>query len=122
MLARLAADLLVLSHLAFIAFVVGGGFLAWRWRRLVWVHVPVAFWGALVEITGWLCPLTVWEQSLRRVAGQAGYTESFVEHYFLPILYPAGLTRQIQFALAAVVILVNAIAYTGYVRRRPRPD
>ena len=120
MLARLAADLFVVLHLAFVTFVVVGGFLAWRWRRLAWLHVPVALWGALIEITGWVCPLTTWEHSLRRTAGQGGYSGSFIDHYLLPVLYPSGLTREMQVALAVFVILVNAIAYAVYFHRRPR--
>jgi hypothetical protein len=57
-IASLLADLLVALHLAFVVFVVAGGLLVLRWPRLAWVHVPAAVWGALVEVTGWICPLT----------------------------------------------------------------
>jgi len=73
---------------------------------------------AVVEITGWVCPLTDWEVALRRSAGGAAYTESFVEHYLIPVLYPTGLTRSMQLVLASLVIAVNAAAYVGYARRR----
>lgn len=117
MIFRLLADALVIFHFAFIAFVMVGGFLAWHWRRLVWVHIPAALWGALVELTGWICPLTPWEVALRMRAGQAGYAGGFIEHYVIPVIYPAGLTRTIQFGLAAFVIVLNAVAYAGYLRR-----
>lgn len=120
MIARVLADLLVGVHFLFIAFVVMGGFLTWRWRRLIWIHVPVALWGAWIEFAGWICPLTPLENTLRRAAGQAGYTGGFVEHYVIPVVYPAGLTRSLQLALGIAVVLINVIAYAGAVWRRRR--
>ena len=120
MSARLAADLVVGAHFAFILFVVVGGFLTWRWPRLAWVHVPVAAWGALVEFAGWICPLTPLENALRRAAGEAGYAGGFIEHYLIPVIYPPGLTRGSQVALGAVVLLLNAAAYGGLVWRARR--
>ena len=108
---RLLADGIVLVHLAFIVFVVAGGWLVNRWQRLAWVHIPAALWGAVVEFTGWICPLTPWEQALRQSAGQAGYTGGFIEHYLLPIIYPDQLTSGMQMALGAFVLLVNALFY-----------
>jgi hypothetical protein len=114
---RLGADLVVAVHVLFIAFVVAGGFLAWRWPKLVWAHVPAAIWGALIEFAGWICPLTPLENALRTRAGEVGYAGGFVEHYVLPLVYPAGLTRAVQIALGAAVILVNAVAYGVIVAR-----
>jgi len=99
MVYRLLADGLVLIHLAFVDFVVAGGLLVlWRpaWR---WNHLPAAARGALVEFTGWIFPLTPWEQALRLQAGQAGYEGGFIEHYIPPVLYPAGRTSDIQVGL-----------------------
>lgn len=118
MLYRLAADAVVLLHLAFTVFVVVGGFLAWRWPRLAGVHVPAAVWGALIEFMGWVCPLTPLENHFRRLAGEAGYSGGFLEHYVIPVLYPRGLTPTIQVILGAVVVLVNGYAYSVYFRRR----
>src|SRR5207237_1335099 len=81
---------------AFVGFVGLGGFLAGRWSRVAWLHVPCALWGAVIEYQGWVCPLTPLENDLRRRAGLAGYAGGFVEHYVLPVLYPAGLTRPTQ--------------------------
>lgn len=117
---RLLADAVVLVHLLFIVFVVCGGFLALRWPWLALAHLPAACWGAVVELSGRICPLTPLENELRHAAGQAGYAGSFVEHYLLPIIYPAGLTRDIQFALAAVVIVVNIAVYGWLLLRRRR--
>lgn len=110
---RLLADLVVGTHFLFIAFVVAGGFLAWRWRRAAWIHVPVAIWGALIEFAGWICPLTPLENHLRRAAGEAGYAGGFIEHYLIPIVYPVGLTRGIQIGLGVAVVVINVIAYGG---------
>jgi hypothetical protein len=118
MSARIAADLIVLIHLGFVRFVVAGGFLALRWRWMPWLHLPAAVWGALIEFAGWICPLTPWENALRRAAGEAGYPGGFVEHYLLPVLYPAGLTREVQLALGLLVVAVNALAYAMVWRRR----
>lgn len=108
---RLAAEATLLVHLGFIVFVVLGGLLAWRWRWIVLVHLPAAAWGAFVELSGRLCPLTTLENHFRRRAGQAGYSEGFIEHHLLPIVYPEGLTRGTQLVLAGVVIVVNAAVY-----------
>jgi Protein of Unknown function (DUF2784) len=116
---RLLADLVVGLHFLFVVFVVLGGVLLLRWPRLVWLHLPAAVWGAMIEIGGWICPLTPLENTLRARAGYAGYKGGFIEHYILPVLYPGHLTRGIQLALAAVVIVVNLAIY-GYVYRRLR--
>jgi hypothetical protein len=117
---RLAADALVLVHFAFIVFVVLGGFLTWRWRRLAWLHIPAVAWGALIEFMGWICPLTPLEVSLRRMAGGAGYEGGFIAHYILPIIYPAGLTPTIQVMLGVLLVLLNGVAYFVYFKRRNR--
>jgi hypothetical protein len=117
------ADAVVVVHVAFVMFVVLGGLLVLRWPRLIWMHLPAALWGVWIEIAGWVCPLTPLENRLRAAAGEAGYTTSFVEHYVVPILYPAGLTREGQWALAAIVLAVNAGVYTLVFRRhRKRAD
>ena len=116
--ARLLADGVVLLHFLFVVFVVLGGFLVVSRRRLIWIHVPCAIWGFLVELLGWPCPLTDLENALRRRAGQAGYAGGFIEEYLLPVLYPIGLTRDTQQLLAAVVLAANAVAYGLVIARR----
>ena len=120
MSARIAADLLVLVHLGFVAFVVAGGFLAIRWPRLAWLHVPAALWGAWVEVTATICPLTPLENAMRRRAGETGYEGGFIEHYLMPVLYPAGLTPERQRWLGALVVAVNLAAYALAIRRARR--
>ena len=116
----LLADLLVLLHLAFVVFVVAGGFLAWRWPRAAWVHLPAAAWGAIVEFMGWVCPLTPLENHFRRLAGGDVYTGDFVERYLLPLLYPAALTRTDQAVLGILVVGINVTCYALVWRRRRR--
>ena len=118
--ARLTADAIVAVHLAFIVFVVAGGLLVLRRRGWAVLHLPAVAWGAWTEFTGTLCPLTPWEQSLRQQAGAAGYAGGFVDHYLVPLIYPAGLTPGLQVALGALVLLLNAAIYLGVWRRRQR--
>lgn len=113
----LAADAVVVVHLLFIVFALLGGLLVWRWPWLVVLHLPAAAWGVLVELMRRPCPLTPLEQRLRMAAGEAGYSGGFIEHYVLPILYPAGLTPQIQIALGLFVLGLNLLIYAGLVRR-----
>ena len=105
------ADLTVLVHLGFVAVVVAGGLLVLRWHRLSWVHVPCALWGVLIELGGWICPLTPLENHWRRQADLQGYEGSFVEHYLTPVLYPSELTRELQITLGLMVIAVNIVIY-----------
>jgi len=118
MLYALLADLVLVLHLAFIAFVVFGAALLERYPRLGWLHLPAVAWAALVEISGRVCPLTPLENHLRRLSGEAGYRGGFVEHYLAPLIYPDEITRSGQFALALAVILINVIAYARLWRRR----
>jgi hypothetical protein len=120
MIYRVLADAVVIVHVLFVAFVVFGGFVAWRWRRVAWVHVPAALWGVAIEFGGWICPLTPLENALRARAGLAGYSGGFVEHYVMGWLYPAGLTPTRQAVLGALALLVNLVAY-GILWRPPRP-
>ena len=108
---RYEADAILLLHLTFIAFAVSGALLAVWWRNVLFFHLPAAAWGVFVELTGRICPLTTLENALRIKAGTAGYSESFLEHYLLPIIYPDGLTREIQYILGALVVIVNAAIY-----------
>jgi hypothetical protein len=117
----LLADLVVGLHLAFVLFVVCGGLLALRWPRVAWLHLPAVVWGAMIEWRGWICPLTPLEVALRRRVGEAGYEEGFLDHYVIPLLYPPGLTRDLQLAMAAGVLVLNAVVYGFVLRRRRRP-
>ncbi|HYO12584.1 MAG TPA: DUF2784 domain-containing protein [Thermoanaerobaculia bacterium] len=118
MLYRLLADLVVVLHFAFVLFVVFGGLFALRWPRAAWIHLPAALWGAGIEFVQGICPLTPLENRLRRLGGEAGYSGGFVERYVTAVLYPEGLTREVQLVLGGLVILVNVAVYAVVWRRR----
>lgn len=120
MLARWLADAVVLFHVAFVVFAVLGGLLAFRWRWMPWLHLPVLAWAATVEFTGWICPLTPLENTLRLAGGEAGYTGGFVDHYLLPLLYPAALTRELQWTLGTGLVAFNLVLYVLLWRRHRR--
>ncbi len=120
MLYRIVADATLILHLAFILFVVLGAVLAARWRWMPLLHLPATAWGVYVELAGAFCPLTALENRLLVLAGHSGYHGGFVEHYLLPVIYPAGLTREIQQLLAATVVLLNVVLYAWLIRRRRR--
>jgi len=115
-----AADLVVLAHFAFVVFVVCGGLLVLRWPKLLWLHLPAAVWGVLIEFCGWICPLTPLEHYLRELANGVSYEGGFVEHYILPILYPAELTRALQLAMGMFVLAINGTIYALIYRRWSR--
>ena len=117
---RLLADAVLLLHLAFVAFALMGGLLALRWRWMPWLHLPALAWGVTVEFTGWICPLTPLENALRGAGGAAGYEGGFVEHYLLPLLYPAALTRELQWLLGGGLLLFNVLVYLLVWWRRRR--
>jgi len=114
----LLADLLLLVHGAFVLFVIAGGLLVLRWARVAWLHLPAAVWGAGIEFTGGICPLTPIEQTWRRAAGGTGYQGGFIEHYVTAALYPAGLTHTVQVGLGLMVLAVNGWVYRTLWRRR----
>lgn len=121
MVSQLVADFLVLLHLSFIIFVMTGGFLVLRWRWVIFLHLPAAVWGALIEFQGWFCPLTYLEKYFRQ---GGGYQTGFIEHYILPLVYPSGLTRQLQIFLGIAVLVMNCAVYAWvwfrYYRERQR--
>lgn len=118
---RILADLVLVAHGLFVAFVMFGGLLA-LWKRWVaYLHLPALAWGAMVIGMGWICPLTPLEVSLRERAGQEGYAGGFIEHYVLGVIYPEGIARTTQIVLAALLIAGNIIVYALWARRRRLP-
>lgn len=105
------ADLIILFHFSFVLFVIFGASTLFWSKRLVLLHFPAAVWGALIEFTGWICPLTPLENRFRLKAGRQMYEGGFVDHYIVPVLYPDNLTRELQILLGCLVILVNVVLY-----------
>ena len=117
----LLADGLVVVHFAFTLFVIFGGFLVWVRRRVIYAHLPALAWGCWIELSGSICPLTPLENYLRHRAGEVGYGGGFLQHYIVAVLYPPGLTREMQWGLAVLLVGINVLAYTVVWRRRARP-
>jgi hypothetical protein len=111
MLYHALSNLVLIVHLVFVLFVVLGGLLVLKWRSLAWLHVPAFLWGVVIELTGWVCPLTPLENWLREKGGGPVYRTGFIEHYILPLLYPAALTRRSQIVLGLVVLGINLGLY-----------
>jgi len=120
MMNLLIADALVVTHFLFIVFVVAGGVLVLCWPRVAWLHLPAAVWGAVVEFTGWICPLTPLENRFRMLAGGDPYSGDFIAQYLLSLIYPKDLTREMQFMLGAVVVVVNVVFYALAIRKHRR--
>ncbi len=120
MIFHVLADLVVAFHGAYVVFVLFGALLALRWPWVLWVHLPNAIWGVLIEYAGWVCPLTPLENYLRARAGEAGYSGDFIEHYILRALYPHGLTPAVRWVLGTFALLVNVTAYALVLRRKSR--
>ena len=117
---RLLADAVLIVHLAFIVFVALGGLLVQRWPRLAWLHLPAIAWGAWIEFSGSICPLTPLEVGLRARSGEPTYTGGFIEHYITRLIYPEGLDRRHQIVLGALVLVLNAGIYAWLLWRRRR--
>jgi hypothetical protein len=97
-------------HFAYLAFVVIGGFLAWRWRRVIWVHVAAVAWGlAIVAVPGLLCPLTTAENWARHRAGMPFANGGFINQYVENVIYPARYTPIVQVVIGSAV----AVSWIG---------
>ncbi|MDZ7737154.1 MAG: DUF2784 domain-containing protein [Gammaproteobacteria bacterium] len=120
MLYGILADIVVVLHFAFILFVVFGALLSLRWSWVPFIHLPAVIWGAYIEFQSVVCPLTPLEVHLRALAGEEGYNGSFIEHYLLPVIYPAGLDSGHQLILGALAILINAALYSYVVFHKRR--
>jgi len=117
---RIAADAVLVLHLAFVLFALLGGLLVLRAPGFAWLHLPALAWAAFVEFTGRVCPLTPLEVELRRAAGDSGYAGGFVEHYIDALLYPEALTRDVQMVLGAALLVLNVVIYGAVVFRARR--
>jgi len=120
-IAGIAADIVLLIHFIFIAFVTTGGLLVLYWPRLAWLHLPCLFWGVGIELSGGICPLTPLEVRLRMIAGKTGYSGDFIDRYLAPIIYPSGLTRELQISLGIVLLLLNTVIYIFLWHRHNHP-
>ncbi len=122
MLYQIAAELVLILHLGFIGFVIAGGVAVRWWPRIAWLHAPLFVWGSVVNLAGWVCPLTPLENQLRRLAGESGYPGSFIEQYVAPVVYPAGMTSDLALAAGVSLLVWNVAVYAWAFRvRASRP-
>jgi hypothetical protein len=115
---RILADAVLIVHLAFVLWVALGCLVAWRWPWSARLHIPAVAWGAFIELSGGICPLTTLELDWRERGGQAGYSNGFIDHYITGCLYPEGLTRTMQVSLGLALLALNAFIYWRLARRR----
>lgn len=111
MLYQILAEITLAVHFLFIVYVIIGALLVLKWHWTIFIHIPASFWGALIMFMGWICPLTPLENRFRRLAGGEGYDGGFIERYIWPVVYPEGLTRELQIYLGVGVVLINVIIY-----------
>ncbi len=114
MVAHALAELVMVVHFAVLLFLVVGGFLAWRWPRVLYFHLAMATWGLLIVLFPLACPLTWLENELRAAAGRPQLANGFIDTYIDGVLYPDSAARLVQ-VLVAVVVLVS---WTGYYLKR----
>ena len=119
---HLLANVVLVLHLLFIVWAVGGGLLLLAgWNRVAWLHLPAALWAIGIEFGGWICPLTPLEWRLRARAGEAGLSGGFVERYLTAWIYPDGLTRNIQITIGVAILVFNIAIYAYWLTRvRPK--
>lgn len=120
MIFLLLAEFTVVVHFLFIVFVILGALAAFKWPKILILHIPAVIWVALMEFFGWYCPLTPLEVKLRLAAGTSGYEGGFIEHYIMPLIYPAALSRNLQVLLGVLVVAINGLIYF-LVYRHHRP-
>lgn len=116
----LLVEITILLHFLFVLFVAAGGLLLLRWPRLVWLHMPMLLWGIYIQFSGGYCPLTPLEKYFRQMAGMQTYEGGFINQYIMPILYPRGLTHEMQIVIGVVLVFINVIYYSLFLYRRRR--
>lgn len=114
------ANAVVGVHFLFILFVVFGGLLVIRYPKMAFAHIPAAIWGAFVEFSGWICPLTPLENYFRSLAGEQSYSGDFIQRHLIPVMYPENLTPKIQLILGGIVVVVNVVVYVIAIRKYRR--
>jgi hypothetical protein len=114
---RLVADAAMVAHFSFLAYMVAGGFMAWRWPRTLWSHGATALYGIVNVLIGWPCPLTHVESWGRDGAGQATLPSTgFIDHYLTDVVYPQDHETLAQVIVAFVVLT----SWVGFAIRRRR--
>jgi hypothetical protein len=118
MVSKILADVILFSHFLFVLFAVLGGLFVLYKRWFLWLHVPAVLWSAVINLAGWICPLTPLENSFRAAAGLAGYKGGFIDHYIAPLVYPGGMTRELELIAGVSVLVWNGLVYAFVIFRR----
>ena len=108
---ELAANLILIIHFVFIIFVVFGALLFFVATKIVFIHIPAFIWGTYIELTHSICPLTYLENWFLHKANLTTYSEGFIQNYLVPVVYPEGLTKDLQIYLGITLIVINIIIY-----------
>ena len=108
---ELFANLTLIMHLIFILFVIFGGLLFFIFSKIIYIHLPALLWGIYIELTNSVCPLTYLENWFLNKAELATYSNGFINNYLYPIIYPEGLTNNIQIYLGITLIVINILIY-----------
>ena len=109
---ELFANLTLITHLMFILFVIFGGLLYLIFSKIIYIHLPALLWGIYVELTNSICPLTYLENWFLNKGNLTTYSNNFISNYIFPIIYPDGLTAEIQIYLGISLIIINILIYS----------
>ena len=116
---ELFANLTLIAHLIFILFVIFGGLLFFIFSKVFYIHLPALLWGIYIELTNSVCPLTYLENWFLNKAELATYSNGFINNYLYPIIYPEGLTNNIQIYLGITLIVINILIYGFILKNFP---
>ena len=108
---ELGANLTLVIHFAFIVFVIFGALIFFILKKIVYIHVPSVIYATYIELSHSICPLTYLENWFLRKAGMKSYTNNFIEHYLITLVYPNNLTTELQYYLGFLLIIVNIFFY-----------
>ena len=108
---ELFANLTLITHFIFILFVIFGGLFFFISSRIIYIHLPALLWGIYIELTNSVCPLTYLENWFLYKSELATYSNDFINNYLFPIIYPKGLTHEIQIYLGTSLIVINILIY-----------
>jgi hypothetical protein len=116
MAGRILDDITVGVHFVVMAYIVFGGFLVWRWRWTLPVHLLAIAWAVLSLIVPVVCPLTWLENYFRHAGGLPPLQGGFIDTYITGVLYPADDVLLVQIIVGLIVL----VSWVGIVLRSPR--
>ena len=115
-------NVVLTTHFAYLAYLLLGGFLAWRWPRMIVPHIVAVVWGLLIVFNLVACPLTIAEVWARRLAGDQPVSGGFIDRYVTNVIYPGRYLIEARLGVALVVLISYVGAYLFWRARRQRLD